>query len=273
MAVRVNHKNISRPLAGSAWAVYAALLMPIIAVVWLSFTTSSTMRLPSSDYDLRWYAVLPESGELWSGLRMSLVIAALAAIIATVLGLLAALATEASSLRWVTAIELFFTGPIIVPTIVISVAIYVTYFRLGTAIGIPLVPSNNILLAGHVLITLPWCFRVILLGFQSRPKGVEQASLNLGRKRIGTFFLVTAPLIKSSIFGGAIFAFIISFADLEISLFLAGDGSITLPVAMANRAYWSMDPSIAAMGSIQIGLCALLLALGSKFVKPSTLIG
>lgn len=249
------------------FVVYAIMLIPIAIVVWLAFSESSIMQFPPSSYSLKWFAELGNQTQMWNGFLYSIWLGAAAAIVATVLGTAAALATSGSSRRWVVILEGFFTGPLIIPGIVSGVALYIFLFQVATLTHLDLVPSFWSLLSAHVLITLPWAYRLIVAGLSGMPPNVERASLNLGSTNWGTWMRVTLPLLKPSLIGALILTFIFSFADLEISLFLVSPGATTLPIAMVEYTYWRIDPVVAAMATIQVLLIGLLLLVSTRVLE------
>lgn len=246
---------------------YVALLLPLVLLVWLSFSESSILRLPPLSYSLKWYLALVQHSEMGSAFIYSAALAGSAAIISTMIGTVGALASGRSSKGWVTALEALFTGPIVVPALITGVALYIFLYQVSLLFRLQLVPSIWSLLAAHVIITLPWIYRLIMAGLASLPQNVERASLDLGRTPWGTFRLVTLPLIRSSIVGAVIVAFIWSFADLEISLFLVTPGSLTLPVAMVQYAQYNIDPTLAAVATIQILLIGVFLVAATRVLK------
>jgi putative spermidine/putrescine transport system permease protein len=215
--------------------VYVFMLLPVVLVVWMSFFSKGLLIFPPSGYSLSWYAGLPSHSQLFSGLWYSLEIAAIAAVIAVVLGILAALGVSRSRIRGKAWLEQGFTLPLVIPAIISGMAIYIYLYQLSSVAGTSLVPSTWALIAAHVMITLPWTFRLAYTGLVAIGRDVEKASMDLGYSGVQTMWRITLPLLRSAIIGGVIFAFVFSFSDLEISLFLIAPGLTTLPVMIGNR--------------------------------------
>lgn len=247
--------------------LYSLLLLPVGLVIWLSFFQNAMMTFPPTGHTLRWYQELPQHPDLFTGLIYSLQIAAVTTVISVPLGGLAALGLSRSRVGGKALLETAFIMPLMIPAIIIGLAIYVFLFQLGLQSRVALVPSHWALVAAHVIVTLPWTFRLIYGGLTGIGRDVEKASLDLGMKLWGTLWYVTLPMLRPSIIGAFVFAFIFSFADLEISLFLVSPGTTTLPVAMVQYTLFGVDPTIAAMSTVQIVLVGALLMIGNKFVR------
>ena len=253
--------------------VYLVLLLPVVMVLWLSFSKAPVLFFPPHGYSVSWYESLRDQPQLLSGLYFSLWLAGAASAISIVIGGAAALGLSRSRVRRRGPTEALFLGPLLLPVIVIGIAIYVSLYVVGTNLGLTLVPTYWAMLAAHVLLTLPFTFRMAYVGLSGLDPNLERASLNLGRSRFSTLRLVTLPMMRSALVGAAIFAFIFSFADLEISLFLVGPGETTLPVAMLDYAATQIDPTIAAMSAVQIAIIAVLLLIANHFVDFGKALG
>lgn len=258
--------KIERPILGAiTLLVFIISLLPVPVLIWMSLFNQSYLVLPPREgYTLDWYFQLPMQAELFNGLTYSLSVAAWTALISTILGVLAAFGVRLGAIKRSGLVENLMTLPLTVPNIVLSMALYIFLFRLGDIAGISLIGNFYSLLAGHVLITLPWTFRLASAGVLGLSEDLERASLDLGRSRIQTFFRVSLPLLKPAVFSSAILAFIFSFGNIEISLFLVAPGETTLPVAMMQYVETRLDPTVAAMAVVQLTLIVVLLALANK---------
>ncbi len=257
----------------SGWAIavgvlaYAFMLLPVGIVIWMSFFSQSYLNFPPEGYSLRWYRGLTDQSALFDGLLYSLEIAVLTTVISVALGVSAALGLSRARIRGKPLLEGGFLLPLVIPAIVTGVAIYIYLYQLSGVVQLALVPSTWSLVAAHTMITLPWTFRLAYAGMAGIGRDVERASLDLGRRPFATLWHITLPLLRPSLIGAAIFAFIFSFGDLEISLFLVSPGKTTLPVAMVQYAEFKVDPTIAAMSTIQIVLIGILLAIANKVIR------
>jgi putative spermidine/putrescine transport system permease protein len=247
----------ARRIAG-ATAVAAVLLflaLPIVIIVILSFSSATYLTFPPPSFGLRWYRDYFGSHEWLAATGLSLVVAAAVVVLATCLGTLAALglARLPPALRTIAAALIL--SPMIVPVIVVAIGIYYAYARYGL-VGTPagLVLAQTCLAVPFVVTSVS----ASLAGFDRR---LEQAALSLGATPAGTFRQVTLPLIRSGVLVGALFAFITSFDELIIALFLSGSGAVTLPRRMWDDLRFEIDPTIAAVSTLTIALTAALLAM------------
>jgi len=247
---------------------FVLMLAPIPLLVWMSFFDSRFLVFPPQNgYTLDWYTGLHRQTVLFRALGTSLILALIAALISTFVGMLGAFAVSRSRIPGRRAAANLFLLPLIVPSITSGLALYLYLYNLEGILNLELVPQLATLVAAHVVITLPWTFRFMATGIGSISPHVERASLSLGRGPMYTFFLVTLPLLRPSVIGAALLAFVFSFGDLEISLFLIGPGETTLPVAMVQYASFQVDPTIAAIAVVQIAIIAVILFVGDRFFK------
>lgn len=258
--------KIQRPVLGTITViVFVISLLPVPVLVWMSLFNQSYLVVPPREgYTFQWYLELPMQIELFGGLIYSLVLAAWTAVISTVLGVLAAFGVRLGAIKRSGLVENLMTLPLTVPNVILSMALYIFLFRLGDMLGLGLTGNFYSLLAGHVLITLPWTFRLASAGVLGLSEDLERASLDLGRSRLQTFFRISLPLLKPAVFSSAMLAFIFSFGNLEISLFLVAPGATTLPVAMMQYVETRLDPTVAAMAVVQLALIVVLLMLANK---------
>jgi putative spermidine/putrescine transport system permease protein len=157
--------------------------------------------------------------------------------------------------------------PLIVPGIVLGIALYVFHVEAEIATGWPILGSTGGLVAGHVLITIPWTVRLITASLVGMDRTVEEAAQNLGANRLTTFWRITLPAIMPGMVAAALFGFIASFGNLEMSLFLVGPGRTTLPIAILQYLEWKIDPTIAAVSVLQIVLIGAAMLLTDRFTN------
>jgi len=253
--------------------MYAVMLAPAVFVVWMSFFKSPLFRFPPTGYTLRWYLHLGTQQDLMGGFVFSLEIAAAATTLALGLRLLAALGLARAPLKWRTTIEQMLMLPVIIPALVSGLVLYIFYFQVEIVTRLSLVPSTGALLAAHVLVSLPWTFRLIYTGLSGSNAALELASLSLGRNEWQTLRLITLPLLRPSLIAAAVFAFIFSFGNLEISLFLVAPGQNILPVAMVEYAYWKVDPTLAAVATVQMVIVGGLMAAAARVITSRPAFG
>jgi putative spermidine/putrescine transport system permease protein len=193
------------------------------------------------------------------------------AIVATLLGLAlavpASLAVARRKFKGRGAVSTLMLMPLIVPGIVLGIALFVFHVEAEIATGWPILGSLGGLIAGHVLITIPWTVRLITASLVGMDRAVEEAAESLGANRLTTFRRITLPGILPGIVAAALFGFIASFGNLEMSLFLVGPGRTTLPIAILQYLEWKIDPTIAAVSVLQILFIGGAMLLTDRFVK------
>lgn len=242
--------------------VYLLLLAPLAVVVGVSFNAGTGFDFPPRGLSLRWYeAFFASSAYVNSFFKVSLVLGILAAICSTVLGTLAAIGLVRLRFRGRGAFEMFFLLPILVPELLLGAALYLYYSRLG------LNASMATLLMGHLLIATPYVIRSVTAGLATVDLRLEEAARSLGATPVQAFCKVTLPQLRSSLVSGAVFAFIISFSDINLSLFLTGPNVTPLPVHIYAQIHWETDPSIAAAATLQIAIVGLLILLVQRIFR------
>src|SRR5262249_12115074 len=162
--------------------------------------------------------------------------------------------------------------PLVVPGVVLGTSIYVFHIEAEIATELPILGSMAGLIFAHVLVVIPWCVRVITASLAGLDRTTEEAAQNLGATPVVTFFRVTLPAIRPGIVAGALFGFVTSFGNLEMSLFLVGPGRTTLPIAILQYLEWKLDPTIAAVSVLQILIVAAGMLITDRFVRLSQVI-
>lgn len=241
--------------------VYAFLLAPIAVVVVSSFDSSSRLNFPPLGFSLKWYKAFFLSAELWYAIRLSAYIAAVSTIIAVIIGTLAAFALDRYSFPGAQAISSFLLSPLMIPVIVIGLSVLLFYAVLGVGSS----PLGFIL--GHVLIITPYVVRTVLSTLSRFDMALEESAIILGANDFRAKWHITLPLIKPGIFGGAAFAFMTSFDNVPISIFLAGGKLMPLPVKIyAQLDAHGIDPVFAALSTIVIILTVALIMVIDRYV-------
>jgi putative spermidine/putrescine transport system permease protein len=242
-------------LRGVTYVVVALLLLPMAIVLVTSFTAASYVSFPPQGFTVRWYAVALAKQEFVDSFVYSLIIAAITAVIATALGGLVAIALVRFRFAGRDALDAFFMSPLVLPTIVIGIGMLQFFSQLGFhATGV-------MLIAGHVVITTPYAIRLIGASLAGIDPTLERAARNLGAAPLRAFAAVTLPLIRPGVAAGAIFAFITSFDNVTVSIFLATPRQITLPVRIFNLWDQPLEPWLIAISALVILFTVALIAL------------
>lgn len=236
-----------RALLGTlCWAILLFLTLPVAVVFPLSFSSGSYLAFPPPGFSIRWYHAFFASNE-WTGAALtSLQVALPVTALSLLLGTPAAISLSRGRFAGKRLIHALVLSPLIVPGIVVAVGVYFVYAQYGL-VGHPLA-----LVLGHTCLAVPFVVVNVSSALAGVDKRLEQAAASLGAPPFEVFRQVTLPLIAPGMFAGAVFAFITSFDELLVSLFLSGTGAVTLPRRMFDEIRYDIDPTIAAASSLLV---------------------
>jgi putative spermidine/putrescine transport system permease protein len=253
-------------------AGYALVLAPVIVVVFISFFSQEIVSFPPEGLTLRWYQNAFEKREFARGFLTSLQVALVAAAIGVPLGAAAAYAIARGSFPGREAVNTLLLGPLAVPGVVSGTALYIFYIQAEFWVDEDIKGTLAGLIAAHVLLTIPWTVRLVSASLAGLDRAAEEAAANLGARSFTVFRRVTLPMMRPGVVAACLFSFIQSFENLELTLLLVGPGRITLPVAMLNYLEFRVDPTLAAVATVQIVLVAALMLITDRFVKLSRVV-
>jgi putative spermidine/putrescine transport system permease protein len=259
-------------LRAASAASFAVMLLPIFFICWLSFFKNEILSFPPEGYTLRWFAALWRQPQFADGFVTSLEVALLAMLGGLLVGIPASLALVRSELPLRETLNTLLLSPLVVPGIVIGTSLYFFLIDVEIATDLPLTGSMAGLVFGHVLITIPWTVRLIAANLIGIDRAIEEAAMNLGADRLRTLLKVTLPVIRPGVVAAALFSFVVSFGNLELSLFLVSPGDTTLPIAILQYLEWKIDPSIAAVSLVQITIVAAAMVVTNRFVRLSQVV-
>lgn len=246
---------ISRALSTAVVGLILLFLMfPIIIVVVVSFSSATYLTFPPPAFGLRWYQVYFGSEAWLQSTWLSIWIALVVVVLSTTLGTLAALGMNKLPTALRVLASSLILSPLIIPGIIVAIGIYYAFARYG------LVGSPVGLILAHTCLAVPFVVTSVSASLAGIDPRLEQAALSLGATPSGTFFQITLPLIRPGILIGALFAFITSFDELIVALFVAGSGAVTLPRRMWDDIQFQIEPTIAAVSTLTIVLTAALMA-------------
>ncbi len=237
---------MQRAIATLSWTVLALLALPVFVVLPLSFSSVRYFAFPPPGWSGQWYANLLASRDWHEALVTSGGIGAAATLGAMLLGMPAAVALvryRFPGREWLYAVLL---SPLIMPTIIFAIGMYFTAAPLGM-LGHPAVIA-----LAHVVLGVPYVIVTMVAALERFDTSLERAAQSLGAGPILTFWLVTLPVIRPSVFAAVFLAFLASFDDLIIGLFLGGSTTRTIQIQMWQGIRFESDPTIAAMSSILI---------------------
>ncbi len=252
--------RISLGSAGAiAWLVliYLFVLGPAAVVIIGSFNTATSFPSDFEGFTFGWYAQLGEHPEFLDALFVSIQIGAIAAFVGSVIGIPVALALARYDFRFKGMITAFIMAPLILPQIVLGMAM----LQLLTALQLPATFLGLALI--HAVFVMPYVVRAMLSCLTGLSPSVSEAAASLGANAWQRFLLITLPITRAGIMAGFIFAFIMSFINLPLSLFLTTPTSTTLPIRMFAYMESQIDPFIAAVGSLTV----IAVIAGSFFIE------
>jgi putative spermidine/putrescine transport system permease protein len=231
------------------------LLLPVAIVLCFAFNPEPYIAFPPSGVSARWFVKFVTSRDFMAAFGLSLAMGLATVIIAGTLGTAAALAIARGNIPGKAALTGLFLSPIVLPTILTGFALFQLAMVMGTGRQI------WVLLAGHCVVAIPYVIRTVLAVLAQSDRALEEAARGLGATPSVAFREVTLPLIRPGVIAGSLFAFIVSFDQFPVSLFLVTPGRETLPIAMFNYLRFDFDGTIAAASTVSI-LLAILLVLG-----------
>lgn len=243
-----------------AWAGLVFLTLPLVIIIATSFTETQFLAFPPVGFTFKWYGEFLRDTSYLESIWTSVAIAALATVLAISIGILAALVVSRSEIRGKRIISTVFIAPVILPTIVIGAALLQYANALGFA------RSFFALVIGHTVIVVPYVLRTVLASLQRFDRSLEEASHDLGGTSVSTFFLITLPIIKPGVVAGALFAFIISWINVELSIFNATAEVMPIPVKLFNYVQYAVDPMLAAVSATTIYVAIIAVIILDVFV-------
>lgn len=251
-----------RPLLVAWCALLSVVLIaPTLVVVPMGFTSAQTFAFPPPGWSTRWYKSFFSNPQWYDAALLSLKVALIVVVLATVLGTAASLAVARGRGRWTGALRSLFLAPMIVPGVITAIGIYIVFLKwhlTETVLGFVL---------AHTMMALPLVIITVGASLQSLDRSLERAAASLGANPWRTFTGVTLPLIMPGMLTGALFAFLTSFDEAIISLFLSGPSNRTLPVQMYMSVTAEIDPTIAAASTMVIVTSTSLLLIAGIFAS------
>lgn len=235
--------------------VFAYLLFPLVAIVPLSFNAGSFLSYPLSGFSLRWYREIATSPDWISALQNSLIVASATAVLATLLGTMAAVGLMQTGRRVRAVVTVVLLSSLFVPVIVTAVAMYLLYAALGLA------NTHAGLVLAHTTLAAPFVVVVVRATLQGFDFNLLRAGASLGASPRMVLVRVMVPLVAPGVLAGAIFAFMTSFDETVVAIFLAGPARRTLPLQMFEGVRDQVSPAITAVATLLIVTSTCLLTM------------
>jgi putative spermidine/putrescine transport system permease protein len=264
--MRIDAIDMSMKIMGAVVRplVYVTLCLPAAIVVVTSFTAGESLRFPPEGFSLRWYHAAIDSEPFMDSLWASTRLAFVATILALAIGLASSFAIDRFRFWGRETFRTLTLSPLVVPMVVLGLGLlqFLSWMQLNqTFAG---------LLIGHVMITLPYVVRTLTASFVLFDRTLEQAAMNLRAPPLRVLRRITLPLIGPALVSASVFAFVTSFGNITLSIFLGFAGQTTLPVQIFTYVEHSYDPILAAVSTIVILVTLVVIAIVEKLVGMET---
>lgn len=250
----------SKLLTSFVILVYIFLFAPLIIIALTSIGTENYIAFPPKGFTLKWFVNVFTSESFMSSMFTSLFISFIATLCALLIGIPASYGLSRYNFKGKGLLKSFFFSPLIIPGIVIGFSLFqFLLVRLNLSIYMSL-------FIGHTLVIIPYIIRVVGSSLEVFDYSIEEAAESLGCKKSQTFFKVVLPNITSGIMAAFMMAFINSFNNVPVSMFLTGPGVSTLPITMMNYVEYNYDPTVSALSVI-----LMILTIGVMYILEKTL--
>jgi spermidine/putrescine transport system permease protein len=245
-----------------AWTalVYAFLFIPIVLVVIFSFNSSRLVAVWSG-FSFKWYGIAWTDPSILDALRVSLTVALINAVLATVFGTLAAIGMQRVGRRTRTAFELMVYGTIVTPEIVIAIASLLFFVTINIDLGIPTIVITHVVYNTSIVALI---VRARLVGMD---RTLDEAAADLGATPLQTLWRVTVPLLYPAILAGALLAFTFSFDDFVLTFFVSGASSTTLPLRIFSMLRFGVSPVVNSIATVMLAVTLTCIFTASLIVR------
>ena len=247
-------------------AVLLFLCLPIAVVVPMSFSSASSLEFPPPGLSLRWYASFFGDPRWLRAAQNSLIVALAASVLAVALGSVAAYGLVRGRFRGRAVLEGNFILPLILPPVITAVALYIFFAKIGLLGTIPG------LIVAHTILTVPYVVLLMSVAIRQFDVRIEQVAYSLGASWFRMFRSVLLPNLWPSVVAAWIFAFIISFDEVIVTIFLAGAYD-TIPKRMFNELILQVNPTITAIATLLIALSIITIALLAWLMRRAGMLG
>jgi putative spermidine/putrescine transport system permease protein len=249
---RLLQRDGSRPSRGVSRGVLVAvcalviafLIVPSLFVIPVSFTSGSFITFPPRGFSLRWYGVFFGSADWVAATERSFLTALLTGIVATMLGTAAAFVLVRQRVLARGLLLAIILAPLVLPRIIIAVGLFYLYAHIG------LVGTVAGLVIGHTILAVPYVLITVMAVLRTYDEQLDQAAWSMGASRWRTLIHITLPQIRGGLIAGFLFAFITSFDELTIALFVTGGGTATLPRRIWDDLLLQVNPTLAAVSTV-----------------------
>jgi putative spermidine/putrescine transport system permease protein len=238
----------------------AFVLLPVVVVTIASFNEKAILTFPPESYSLKWFERVFSYPDFQEGFKASVVITGWSSFLALVIGTGLSVAVKRLEFKGKQTLLAILHAPLVVPHFTLGLGLLILVSQLSVQRG-----YGTVILC-HVMLVLPFVMRSVYVSMENLDERLEQAATSLGASPVKVLFTVTFPLLAPGLFGGWLFAAIMSFSEFTASLFVTTQATQTLPVAMYNYVREYADPTLAALSVIYIAVTAAVLFFANYFL-------
>lgn len=247
-------------LAAFVLLVYIFLFAPLVIIALTSIGTENYIAFPPKGFSFQWFVNVFKSETFINSMITSFAISGIATLLALVIGMPAAYGLSRFNFKGKAIIKNFFFSPLIIPGVVVGFSLFqFVIVKLNLSVYMSL-------LIGHTLVIVPYIIRVVGSSLEVFDYSIEEAAMSLGCTKVSTFLKVVMPNIKSGIIAAFMLAFINSFNNVPVSMFLTGPGVSMLPISMMNYVEYNYDPTVSALSVL-----LMLITVGIMYILEKTL--
>ncbi|NLS07227.1 ABC transporter permease [Rhizobium sp. P32RR-XVIII] len=236
------------------------IMGPILVVLIVSFSSGDALVFPPPGFSLRWFVEFFGIAEMRNAFMLSILLALTSACGAALLGLLGAIYVSRHRNGFSAFLQMLIIAPLVFPALILGLALLLLY----KTVNMSVLPG---LFIAHVVVCLPYAFRAVLTSLQSFDTTLEEAGQSLGAGPVRSFMLITLPIIWPGVLSGWLFAFVVSFGELNTALFLTGPGVVTLPIEIFSYLQFQGNQLVvAAASALQVLIILFVLVLAERLV-------
>lgn len=247
-----------------AGLVMLFLVVPTVIVIPMSFSESQYLEFPPRVWSMRWYDHYFESSQWMAATRTSLLAAFFTMLVATPLGVMAAYGLFVSNMRYAHLVFIVLISPMMVPIVLVGIGVFYVYAKLK------IVHTIGGLVLAHSMLAIPLVLIVVSSAFKSYDMNQEMVARSLGASRFRAFMVITLPQIRFAVITSALLAFITSFDEVIVALFVSGGDNSTLTRSMFTALRDQIDPTIASISTIMVLVSTTLLVMAQMFGQSKT---
>lgn len=244
----------------------AFVLLPVVVVTLASFNDKAILTFPPDAYSLRWYGRMFTYPDFREGFKSSIIVTFSSSVLALVIGTLLSVAVKRLEFPGKQTLVAILHAPLVIPHFTLGLGLLMLVSQIN------LMRSYGVLIVCHVMLVLPFVLRSVYVSMENLDIRLEQAAASLGATPVKVLCTITVPLLAPGLFGGWLFAAIMSFSEFTASLYVTTQATQTLPVAMYNYVREFADPTLAALSVVYIAVTGLILILANRFMGLSRIL-